>query len=622
MIMTEDSQIDPIKSHQKKTGLFLAITLVLLLFRIITLAFDKFDIQSILVSRSLVGNGLLSKPLFSELLFSILIILLLFRKELINKPQLSDLKSGIINSIWFISFPVITGLCLFTFKQQYYFKFQFNEMVLMRWFYFCLSFVAVNLILNLNPFRKFPRLILIIFILLLSSFLQDFASNPYSLSIPIGIFAGVGLTQALSIIAFRNAFKNSFWAGVFSALITSIVVCFFIFGGISDSLFTLFFPFAALLLAAITLRSKSLKPRIISLGAISLVCLFLSMVLPRLVAPQYADVLKENRSEKIKYQERLNGIQINYNDTSVHKSLVQLTKILQAANQVSQENFGISPDIKWITVYGIELGGFNAVFPQGIRGNFLSLKYINNILDSSFMNNPKLSCQFPDPVNSILHEYAHLFGVFPYQNWIGTESEGWATYAATRLSKLIYQKYGPTIWQPAYNYAKIADSINALLLAGHPLIWSHPEEVGSFKMWNDYEQKKGLQNVFKDRWLFTSRDKNSVFVKENNSSVVNDFIDTKIGKEAFDQYSNMPPKKFDELYNPDDWKIFGKLINKTEDDINKLIEQKKTIEYNVFVPKPRNNNTGIEIAVIFSLLLLYTLGIFLLKNKNVKPVNI
>ena len=84
----------------------------------------------------------------------------------------------------------------------------------------------------------------------------------------------------------------------------------------------------------------------------------------------------------------------------------------------------------------------------------------------------------------------------------------------------------------------------------------------------------------------------------------------------------MPPKKFDELYNPDDWKIFGKLINKTEDDINKLIEQKKTIEYNVFVPKPRNNNTGIEIAVIFSLLLLYTLGIFLLKNKNVKPVNI
>ncbi|MGC1391063.1 MAG: hypothetical protein WA816_08480, partial [Bacteroidales bacterium] len=248
-------------------------------------------------------------------------------------------------------------------------------------------------------------MVLILLILLLSSFLQDFASNPYSLSIPIGIFAGVGLTQALSIIAFRNEFKNSFWAGVFSALITSTVVCFFIFGAVSNSLFTLFFPFAAFLLAAITLRSKSLKPRIISLGVISLVCLFLSLGLPRLVPPRYADGMIENRSEKIKHQESVNRIQINYNDTSVHKSLVQLTKILQAANEVSLENFGISPDIKWITVYGIELGGFNAVFPHGIRGNFLSLKYISNILDSSFMNNPNLSCQFPDPVNSILHEY-------------------------------------------------------------------------------------------------------------------------------------------------------------------------------------------------------------------------
>jgi len=610
MILTENYQEDPVKSSQNKTVLFLTITLVLFLFRIIVTAFDKYDIQSILVSRSFVGNGLLSKPLFSELLFSILIILLLFRKDLIKKPQLSDLRNGIINSLWFILFPVLTGLCLFTFKQQYYFKFQFNEMVLMRWFYFCLCFVAVNLILNLNPFRKFLRILFIILILLLSSFLQDFTSNPFGLSVPIGIFAGVGLTQALSIIAFRNVFKNSFWAGAFSALICSFVVCFFIFGAVSNSLFTLFFPFAGLLIASITLRSKSLKPRIIGLGAITLVCLFLSLVLPRLVSPQYVDVLTENRSEKIKYQESVNGIQINYNDPSVHKSLAQLTKLLQAANQVSQENFGISPDIKWITVYGIELGGFNAVFPQGIAGNFLSLKYLNNILDSTFMNNPNLSCQFPDPVNSILHEYAHLFGVFPYQNWVGTESEGWATYAATRLSKLIYQKYGPTIWEPAYNYAKIADSINASLLAGHPLIWSHPEEIGSFKMWNDYEQKKGLKNVFKDRWLYTSRDKNTVFIQENNSSVVDDFIDTKIGNEAFDQYSNMPAKKFDELFNPQDWRIFGILINKSEDDINKLIEQKKTSEFNLLVPKPRNNSAALNIVVISCLLGIFALSKF------------
>ena len=176
MIQTENFQADSIKSQQKKTPLFLAITLVLLLFRIIVLAFNKFDIQSFLVSRSFVGNGFLSKPLFSELVFSILIILLLIRKELINKPLLSDLKSGIINSIWFISFPVITGLCLFTFKQHYYFKFQFNEMLLLRWLYFTLTFVAVNWILDINPFHKFLRVFFIILILLLTCYLQDFVS--------------------------------------------------------------------------------------------------------------------------------------------------------------------------------------------------------------------------------------------------------------------------------------------------------------------------------------------------------------------------------------------------------------------------------------------------------------
>jgi hypothetical protein len=616
MILTKNFQVDSLKSQQKKTFMFLSVTLVWLLFRIIELAFNKYDIQSFLIPRSFLGNGLLSKPLFSEILFPILIILLFFRNEKTWKPQIIDLKQGFFNSLWFLSFPVISALCLFFFKSEYYLKFQFNNLVLFRWFYFNLSFVAVNLILNINPYRRFLRVVLILLILLVSCFLQDFASNPYDFSVPIGTFAGVGLTQTLSIIAFRHTFKNSFWAGVFSSLITSVVVCFFIFGAVSSSLFTLFLPSTALLLAAITMRRKSLKPRIIALVSISLVCGFLSLLLPKLVSQQNVDRLKENRSEVIKYHENVNGIQINYNDTSVHKSLAQLTKILQAANEVSQENFGISPNISWITVYGIELGGFNAEFPHGIKGNFISQKYLNDIHDSLFMNNPSLSCQFPDPVNSILHEYSHLFGIFPYQNWIYTESEGWATYAATRLSKLIYQKYGPYIWQPAYDYARIADSINTSLLAGHPLVWSHPEEVGAFKMWNDYEQKNGLKNVFKNRWEYTLRNNNSLFINENNASVVNDFIDIKIGKETFNKYSDLTPKKFDELYKPDDWRIFGQLINQNDVDINKLIEQKKSIEYNVLVPKPKDNVAGMEIIVIICLTGLFAFAKVKLKGNS------
>ncbi|MGD0342839.1 MAG: hypothetical protein ABSA76_14140, partial [Bacteroidales bacterium] len=576
----------------------------------------KFDIQSIMISRSFLGNGFLSKPLISELLLSALIILLFYRKGQIKKPLLADFRSGIVNSLWFISFPVITGLCLFTFKQEYYFRFQFNEMLLLRWLYFVLTFVAVNKIININPFHRFWRVFFIILILILTSFLQDFTSNSEADSTILATLSGVGLTQAFSIIAYRNTYKNSFWAGLFSAMFTGLISCFFIFGAVSGSYFTLVFPSVALLLAAISMYNKSLKHRIISLCSISLLSLLFSLFLPSLFPPKYGDLLRENKKVKTKYQERAYGIQINYNDTTVRRSLTQIAKVLQAANQVSRDNFGISPDIKWITIYGIEQGGFNAVYPQGIEGNFLSQQYLNLIHDSTFLNNPDYNCQFPDPVNSLLHEYSHLFGVFPYQKWMRTESEGWATYSATRLSKLIFQKYGASLWPPSYNYAKIADSINASLLAEHPLVWSHPEEVGSFKMWNSYEQKAGLQNVYKNRWQYTSRDKNAIFIRENKPYVINDFINAKIGKASFNQVLNIPSGKFEELYKPNDWKIFFRLINVSDDEINKHIGLMKAKEININVPGPKNNSSILEIVLIISSLLLFLVGRFALKNNS------
>ena len=614
MIQAEEFQTDSVKSQKNKTYLFLALTFGLLLFRIIELAFNKFDIQSILITRSFLGNGFLSKPLFAELLLSVLIILLLFRKELLKKPLFTDLKSGLINTLWFLSFPVITALCLFTFKQEYYLKFQFNEMLLLRWLYFVVTFIAVNKILDINPFHKFLRVFFIILVLLLTSVLQDFTSNSDSLSIIYATISGVGLTQAFSIIAFRNSIKKSFWAGLFSAMFTGFIVCFFIFGAVSASYFTFLFPFIALILAAGSMHSESLRPRIICILTISLVSILLSLFLPSLFPPESANLLRENQKVDTKYHDRVYNIQINYNDTTVRKTLIQIAKVLSAANEVSQDNFGFSPDIKWITIYGIEQGGFRAVFPQGIEGNFISLEYLKDIQDSNFLNNPNLSCQFPDPINSILHEYSHLYGTFPNQKWISSESEGWATFSATRLSELIYQKYGSSLWQPAYNYAKIADSINASLLSEHPLIWSHPEEIGAFEMWSNYEQKAGLQNVYKSRRQFTSRDKSSIYIQKNIPSVSNDFINTKFGKESFNQVSFIPSKKFEELYNPDEWKILGQLINKSDDEMNKFFGQMKMKEININVPSPVISSSIIEYILIISLLLLFISGKLIFKN--------
>jgi hypothetical protein len=179
---------------------------------------------------------------------------------------------------------------------------------------------------------------------------------------------------------------------------------------------------------------------------------------------------------------------------------------------------------------------------------------------------------------------------------------------------LIFQKYGASLWQPSYNYAKIADSINASLLAEHPLVWSHPEEAGAFKMWDDYEQKAGLQNVYKNRWQYTSRDKYSIVIQENNPSLIKDFISTKIGKESFERVSNIPPRKFEELYNPDDWKIMGQLINQSDDEMNRYIGLMKTREFNINVPGPKNNSSIPEIILIISSLLLFLFGELVIKN--------
>lgn len=340
----------------------------------------------------------------------------------------------------------------------------------------------------------------------------------------------------------------------------------------------------------------------------------MSLLLPSLVPPEYRDLLKENRKVITKYQEQASGIQINYNDTSVHKTLIQIAKVLDAANKVSQENFGFSPNLQWITIYGIEQGGFNAVFPNGIAGNLLSQQYINRILDSAFLNNPNLSCQFPDPVNSILHEYSHLYGIFPYQKWLNSESEGWATYSATRLSKLIFQKYGASLWQPSYNYARLADSINKSLLSAHPLVWSHPEEVGPFKMWNEYEQKYGLQNVYRTRWQYTTRDKNAINIQENDPSLVRDFIDTKIGKESFHHVSDLPSRKFDELFKLSEYINQSRLINIPDDYIEKHVAYMKMGEININVPEPKKNPANVEIVLIISLILLFISGKLILKN--------
>ena len=168
-----------------------------------------------------------------------------------------------------------------------------------------------------------------------------------------------------------------------------------------------------------------------------------------------------------------------------------IAHVLEAANEVSRETFGVSPDIKHLTIWGIAPGGFYAEFPNSIVGNFPSEHFLQLGLNKAYLNAPERSASDADPVNMILHEYAHLYGIVPYEPWfMGSEEEGWATYAATRLSLRLYEKYGAGLWNPPYDYAQRARAITTSNLQGHPVVWSHPYEFGGFKMWHALGERR------------------------------------------------------------------------------------------------------------------------------------
>ncbi|RMG83165.1 MAG: hypothetical protein D6707_01565, partial [Bacteroidetes bacterium] len=84
---------------------------------------------------------------------------------------------------------------------------------------------------------------------------------------------------------------------------------------------------------------------------------------------------------------------------------------------------------------GFAPGGINVQFPDAIVGNLISPRFVNLCLDNTFLNLDSATIDFPDPVNAILHEYAHLFGIVEYLPWVfGAEEEGWATFAAVTFS--------------------------------------------------------------------------------------------------------------------------------------------------------------------------------------------
>ncbi len=459
----------------------------------------------------------------------------------------------------------------------------------LRWLLFVLTFWSIHLFAdNLTIKNKFLHKLTLFVFLFFLAFLQDSVGKSGSIYIIFGAINSVGLSTALLAIASRRFYKKYPFETLLMAAITGILVIFIIYNAQSQSYFTIFLPMLAIYLTVWSLYcncKKTTKSILISLPV--LFALFLNFALPSLLPAKKVNEITEQEISKKLFTEKVGNVTVKYADKKLRDVSVNLAKVIDAANQISKETFGISPDVDQLTILGIAPGGFHGKYPHQIVGNIISEKYLSDCSDSVFLNSPNLPANFPDPVNGILHEYSHLFGAVPYHNWMpGAEEEGWATFSATKLSGLLYKKYGNTLWQPGYNYARQARKITEQNLSGKAVVWSHPNEFGGFKLWYAFDKDLGTRKLYRKRWENTYRNLLGSVLLESNPKKAKKLVEA-FGKKMFIQYGSFKPVVFGEIYSLDDYMTLSKLAGVNEETVKNLymIMKDRKIDPSVPVPK-------------------------------------
>jgi hypothetical protein len=183
------------------------------------------------------------------------------------------------------------------------------------------------------------------------------------------------------------------------------------------------------------------------------------------------------------------------------------------------------------------------------------------------LNAPEFSVDEIDPVNAILHEYAHLYGVVPYMPWVlGPEEEGWATYAATRLSLRLYEKHGAALWDPPYDYARRARAIAGSNLAGRAVLWSHPDEFGGFRLWHALATRDGEEALFRKRWELTRRDQRRFLLQTSDPAAARR-VARSFGREEFESFGKAPETRFGKAVSREQFVRFGDIVGLPPDQM-------------------------------------------------------
>ncbi|GIV89145.1 MAG: hypothetical protein KatS3mg055_1663 [Chloroflexus sp.] len=562
----------------------------------------------ILVPRSFTGRALLAQPCWIDIAIAVVAAIALWRP--FGQWNRRELFLGMLDTLRFLLLPVLTGIALFTYVQDWHIGLQVNGVVMTRYAQFILAFVALNLIMDAaSVFDKKWRYVIVSLAMLALAFTQDFFVKlpPFFAA---SVVSSVGVTLGLFVIALRPVYVHSTWRALAAAVLTGFVVCFVEVAAISDSLFTFLLPILAFGVGALTMRSTKRWPYFSAgIVVVGLSC-FLSIGLPRIVPSEIAEVLVENiRPDYV--SEQVGDVRVYYAQPELRDMAVRLAHVLDAANIVSESEFGVSPQVDTLIITGIGPGGFRADFSHRITGALVSDRYVELSLDETYLNSPDLSIHFPDPVNAILHEYAHLFGIVPYYPWLmGPEEEGWATYAATRLSLRLYETYGPALWDPPYNYARQATAITEANLAGHSVSWSHPYEFGGFRLWHALGERYGESELFRRRWLLTQREA-SPFSIISNPQAARQMI-RELGETDFTTLSSGEAIPFAQVFALEDWMIMGDVLGVSPQEIQSYYERRADELVNPTVAIPHNNPIWVDISIA-SLLLL---GVVIVASKS------
>ncbi len=576
---------------QAKRNYFVFVLAVLQLLALFLV--NKMPYQEILV-RSFNGRGVVVQPLWVSL--AILAALIFTMRPLFSCPVEHNgrhLLAGLQRGLLFLAFPVFSGLAMYDFSVLNFFQWRFNLNLLLVFVQFILAFVAINLMWQ-TPVIKNKVLRVLLF--LIFGFLP-FLSYVENIFLILGILSGLAMTFFLATLAFQKDFALHPLRGVSAQFTVGVLSIFLLVGAKSDNLFTILIPLLAMALGTILLRRQTLKPALIGLFSTVLLSFVFGYLLPERVNHPFFAGLNERKTGSLEHTEQVGTITIKYNDERVRPLLVRLAKVLEAANQVSEEAFGISPKVNTLIVSGFAPGGFYAQFPDQIVGNFISPLYVERCLDSTFLKVDVATIDFPDPVNGLLHEYAHLFGIASYFPWLlGAEEEGWATYGAVTLAQLLDQKYGQQLWDPPYNYAAFARAITDSNLHGRPVGWSHPEEFTGFQLWHGLGEKLGLKTLFRKRWSATHRTPLPPRFYLNDPAQAMEVVNA-FGEEHFLPFAQLPPQPLKSILPFAARKPLADLMGLKNEEALKKYQQSAEQMIDPSIPLPQKNVLWVDLLL-------------------------